>query len=192
MTPYWPPVPTSRGTVQPKRYSRGREPIEPRISCFIKLKLECDVLNSTVVRSSGLSHGARENDSHHVQKTWKLVQNFGWDLFKNDQFCFIKCALQCKTYYVIWWHWSGLNPRSPDRQTEPLPIRLLCCYIYKLLVVYNLTNSGHFTTCENEWNRRNTTKLVFPSLCPLKSRGEVFKNGFQIFQFRLNFNGTKT
>jgi len=33
-------------------------------------------------------------------------------------------------------------------------------------------NSGHFTTSENEWNRRNTTKLVFPSLCPLKSRGE--------------------
>jgi len=44
-------------------------------------------------------------------------------------------------------------------------------------------NSGHFTTSENEWNRRNTTKLEFPSLCPLKSRGEDFKNGFQIFQF---------
>ena len=44
-------------------------------------------------------------------------------------------------------------------------------------------NSGHFTTSENEWNRRNTTKLVFPSLCPLKSRGEDFKNGFQIIHF---------
>jgi len=28
---------------------------------------------------------------------------------------------------------------------------------------------------------------VFPSLCPLKSRGEVFKNGFQIFQLRIAF-----
>ena len=27
---------------------------------------------------------------------------------------------------------------------------------------------------------------------PLKSRGEDFKNAFQTFQFRLNFNGTKT
>jgi len=44
-------------------------------------------------------------------------------------------------------------------------------------------NSGHFTISENEWNRRKTTKLVFPRLCPLKSKGEDFKNGFQIFQF---------
>jgi len=33
---------------------------------------------------------------------------------------------------------------------------------------------------------------VFPSLCLLKSRGEDFKSGFQIFQFSLNFIGTKT
>ena len=39
---------------------------------------------------------------------------------------------------------------------------------------------------------REHDQLVFPSLCPLKSRGEDLKNGFQIFQFRLNFNGTKT
>ena len=63
---------------------------------------------------------------------------------------------------------------------------------FKIFAIYTLTNSGHLTTSENEWNRRNTTKLVFPSLCPLKSRGEDFKNGFQIYQFRLNFNGTKT
>ena len=61
---------------------------------------------------------------------------------------------------------------------------LSCVYIHpaKSCIIYH-SNSGHFTTSENEWNRRNTTKLVFPSLCPLKSRGEDFKNGFQTFQF---------
>jgi len=58
---------------------------------------------------------------------------------------------------------------------------LSCVYIN--LAKSCKTNSGHFTTSENKWNRRNTTKLVFPSLCPLKSKGEDFKNGFQIFEF---------
>ena len=42
-------------------------------------------------------------------------------------------------------------------------------------------NSCHFTTSENEWNRRNTTKLVFPILCPPKSRGEDLKDGLKYF-----------
>jgi len=56
---------------------------------------------------------------------------------------------------------------------------LRCVYIRaaKSCIIYH-SHSGHFTTSENEWNRRNTTKLVFPSLCPnqkVKTLTMVFK-----------------
>jgi len=67
---------------------------------------------------------------------------------------------------------------------EPTPIHwaLFTFDCSNICILYHW-NSGHFTTSEIEQNRRNTTKVVFPSLCPLKSRGEDFKNGFQIFHF---------
>ena len=86
----------------------------------------------------------------------------------------------------IWWqvYQPGSNQQPSGERANFCPLNWddmkenpNICIIYQC-------NSGHFTTSENEWNRRNTTKLVFPSLCPLKSRGEDFKNGFQIFQFR--------
>jgi len=193
MTPYWPPVPTSRGTHQPKRYYRGRKPIKPNIYCFKRNINSVEYhIAQRFPRSCLKTKGARSIRTmcERQSKTIKfmiLVES----LFQNYWFCLIKCTLQCKT--ILWY-------RSPSRewtqvltgQSGPLSVRLIWHCTCKILVVDKLTNSGHFTTCENEWNRRNTTKLVFPSLCPLKSRGEVFKNGFEIFQFRLNFNGTKT
>ena len=153
--------------------------------------VQCEVRHSTVVRSSRSQPGAREIDPHHVRTTGTLMDRFGWKCF--PKWLVLRNKMRTAMYNpVCKMHRSGVNPRPHSRLAEPLPSRLLCCYTHELLVVYNLTNSGHFTTCENEWNRRNATKLVFPSLCPLKSRSEVFKNGFQIFQFRLNFNGTKS
>jgi len=84
-----------------------------------------------------------------------------------------------------WWqmYQAGSNPRPSGERAYFYPLswdddgnRSNICIIYQC-------NSGHFTTSENEWNRRNTTKLMFPRLCPLKSKGEDFKDGFQIFQF---------
>jgi len=69
MTLYWPPVPTSRGTNQPKRYYRGREPIKPRINCFKRSLLQCEVLHSTMMRSVRFQHEGREIDPHHVRET---------------------------------------------------------------------------------------------------------------------------
>jgi len=71
MTPYWPPVPTSRGTNQPKRYYRGREPIKPRIICFKRIHYECEVLHSTVVRSFSFQDEGHEIEPHHVRETGK-------------------------------------------------------------------------------------------------------------------------
>jgi len=92
---------------------------------------------------------------------------------------------------------NGLHDKETYTYTVPSRIRtnnlpgleptfihwtVFMCGCANICIIYHW-NSGHFTTSENEWNRRNTTKLVFPSLCPLKSRGKDFKDGFQIFQF---------
>jgi len=80
----------------------------------------------------------------------------------------------------VWPHIDpGFEPTS-FRYENPLLSMELCLHSRGQI---HHSNSGHFTTSENEWNRRNTTKLVFRGLCPLKSKGEDFKNGFQIFQF---------
>jgi len=71
MTPYRPPVPTSRGTNQPKRYYRGREPIKPRINYFKRKNYQCEVLHSTAVRSFRFQDEGREIEPHHVRETGK-------------------------------------------------------------------------------------------------------------------------
>jgi len=72
----------------------------------------------------------------------------------------------------------------PEKEQLPsLSIHLRCHDTETKYLHYIPMQFGHFTTSGNKWNRKNTTKLVFLSLCPLKSRGEDFKNGFQIFQF---------
>jgi len=88
--------------------------------------------------------------------------------------------------YISWHlHQPGFNPlartsgASEDFYSlnwDDITQKTNICIIYQC-------NSGHFTTSENGRNRRNTTKLMFPSLCSLKSRGEDFKNGFRIFCF---------
>jgi len=67
---------------------------------------------------------------------------------------------------------------------EPTPIHwaLFTFDCSNICILYHW-NCGNFTTSENERNRRNTTKLVFPSLCPLKSRGEDFRTSFQMIHF---------
>jgi len=85
----------------------------------------------------------------------------------------------------MWWKTYQLGPNQrPSRERADLyPLNWDdMIEIPNISIIYQC-NSGHFTTSENEWNRRNTTKLVFPRLCLLKSRGEDFKNGFHIFQF---------
>ena len=85
MTPDWPPVPTSRGTNQPKRYYQSREPIKPRINCFKRSILQYEVLHSTLIRSFSFQHEGRQIDPHHVRETGNdrmiiLVES----LFQND------------------------------------------------------------------------------------------------------------
>ena len=150
MNPYWPQVPTSRGSNQPKRYYRSREPIKPRMKCCERSILQSEVLHTTLVRSFRFQHEGCQTDPHHVREMGSdlfiiLVES----LFQNDQFCLIKCRQECETKSAIKRYQTGVNPRPHDRQIEPLPSRLLCCYTHTLLVVYNLTNSGQFTTCEN-------------------------------------------
>ena len=103
MTPYWPPVPTSRGTNQPKRYYRGREPIEPRIRCFERTALKCEVLYSTEVKSSSLQHGTREIDPHHVRTTCIVMDSLRLESFPKwlvllDKMCIAMCN---EVYNVI-------------------------------------------------------------------------------------------
>ena len=82
MTPYWPPVPTSRGTNQPERFYRGREPIKNRIDCSKRNCRHCEVLHSTAVQSFSFQDKGREIDPRHVREIGKKsMYTFGWESF---------------------------------------------------------------------------------------------------------------
>ena len=86
--------------------------------------------------------------------------------------------------HICPWYLPGFKPTNDLPGEEPTSIHwIVLTFGWPNICIIYHWNSGHFTTSENEWNQRNTIKLVFPSLCPLKSRGEDFKNGFQIFHF---------
>jgi len=70
----------------------------------------------------------------------------------------------------------------PGKEPTSIHSTVLTFGFPNICTIYHWS-SGHFPTSENERYRRNMTKLVFPSLCPLKSSGEDFKNVFETFQF---------
>jgi len=64
--PIWPPVPTSRGTNQPKRYYQGRKPIKQNMHCFNIGYQKCWVPHSIVVPMIVSEDQGCGIDSRHV------------------------------------------------------------------------------------------------------------------------------
>jgi len=166
MTPYWRPVPTSRGTNQPKTYYRGRKPIKLHIYILVSSKSykSCRVPDSLVVSTfdcqvKGSAFGSRlvrvrlaPRAQHRPIKKVMFV-SFGWKSFPTLLVLLDKKHTTCVT------HTS--KHRNPDRvriqdllkkERASVDWANLTLQHIKKIVIYTLTNSGNFTTSENEWN----------------------------------------
>ena len=100
MTPYWPPVPTSRGTNQPKRYYRGRKSIKLQLWVLVSWSLQkgCPAPNSLVVSTFAFQVEGSAFDPHRCTghgHTYVILVFLDESLFQNYWSCLIKCMQIC-------------------------------------------------------------------------------------------------
>ena len=115
MTLYWPPVPTSRGTNQPKRHYRGRKPIKLHTWLFVSYNWSksCRVPDRRVVCTSDCQVEGAMFDSRLLRyDRFKPVIEIVLheSLFQNYWFCLIKCMQMFNTFVVAYKVRPEVNP----------------------------------------------------------------------------------